>query len=181
MVDPYLGEIKLMAFQFAPQGWALCQGQILSISQNSALFSLLGTSYGGNGTANFGLPDLQGRAAGDLGPNLYTVLGLKMGSEQVTILSTEYPMHTHTMSVNSSTANIAEPGSTAFLGSNPSTGSPPNIYTPAQGAALQPIYNGSTNPVLGYAAGGSQPHENMQPYLVMNYSIAMTGVYPTRG
>ena len=176
MVDQYLGEIKLAGYNFAPVGWALCAGQIVSISQYSALFSLLGTMYGGNGTSSFGLPDLQGRAAGHVGPNLYTNQGMKLGTETVTIQPTQYPAHNHSFNVNATAGTAPAPNGTNFLASTAST----NLYVPAQGAALQPLYNGPTAPVIGVAQGGSQPHENMQPYLTMNYCIALSGVYPAR-
>jgi microcystin-dependent protein len=180
MVDQYLGEIKLMGFNFAPSGWALCQGQILSITQNSALFALLGTMYGGNGQQNFALPDLQGRAAGHVGPSLYAAQGLKTGTESVTVQLPQYPQHSHSFNVNSGagTTNVptnnvlATPGLTA-----PATA---NIYTQAQSAPLQSLNTTGTPPTLAPYAGGNQPHENMMPFLVMNYSIAMTGIFPSR-
>ena len=177
MVDQYLGEIKLTGFNFAPIGWALCAGQIMGISQNAALFSLLGTMYGGNGSSNFGLPDLQGRAAGHVGPNLYTSQGMKLGTETVNIQATQYPGHSHGFNVYATGGTVATPSSTTFLASTAST----NLYVAAQGAALQPLYNGPTAPVIGAAQGGSQPHENMQPFLAMNYCIALSGVFPARG
>ena len=179
MVDQYIGEIKLVGFNFAPYQWARCTGQIVPISQNPALFALLGTMYGGNGTSNYGLPDLQGRAAGCVGPNLYTNQGMKLGSETVTINASEYPAHSHAVSVSSNTANSPLPTG-RYLSTTGPAANPPLIYTPAQGATLQPIFNGSTNPVIGFAAGGSQPHENRMPYLAMTYCIALQGVYPPR-
>ncbi len=185
MVNQYVGEIKLMGFNFAPYGWALCAGQIISISQNSALFSLFGTMYGGNGTSTFGLPDLQGRAAGHVGPNLYTAQGMKQGTEGVTIQLPQYPAHSHPFNVNGTTATVQASGPTHYLATTTSPGSPPppppNLYVTAQGAALQPLYNGGNAPVIGMASGASQPHENMQPYLTLNYSVALQGVYPARG
>jgi microcystin-dependent protein len=180
VVDQYVGEIKLVGFNFAPIGWALCAGQILAISQNAALFSLLGTMYGGNGSTNFGLPDLQGRAGGHVGPNLFTDQGMKLGTETVTVTLPEYPAHSHAFNVSATAATQPSPTPTSFLATTT-----PHLYTPAQGATLQPLYNGVSNPpgppVIGYANGGSQPHENMQPYQVLTYVIAMQGVFPARG
>jgi len=185
VVDQYLGEIKLLGFNFAPIGWALCQGQTLSITQYAALYSLLGTSYGGNGQTTFQLPDLQGRAAGHVGPNLYTAQGLKLGTETVTIQLPQYPAHTHPVAVNATTATQNSAVSaylataTQFPPASPPPPPVPNIYTPASGATLVPLNTAGT-PVLAPYGGGNQPHENMMPFLVMNYSIAMTGVFPAR-
>jgi microcystin-dependent protein len=172
MVDQYLGEIKLVGFNFAPTGWAQCTGQIVSIQQFSALFALLGTMYGGNGTTNFGLPDLQGRAAGQVGPNLYTNQGTKLGTETVSLNTTQYPAHSHAFNVGGSGADAAPVGN--YL----STVIPSlQIYTPATGAALQPL-----NPaIIGPNTAGSQPHENMMPYLAMTYCVALSGQFPPRG
>jgi microcystin-dependent protein len=180
MVNQYVGEIKMAAFNFAPAGWALCAGQILPIQQYAALFSLLGTQYGGNGSTNFGLPDLQGRANGGVGPNLYTSQGMKTGTENVTITSNTYPLHTHAFAVNSAAGNLTAPANNYLAGVLPLPPPPPrppgNLYTAAQGARLQPL-----NPAaISTAPGGNQPHENMMPYLVMNYIIALVGVFPPR-
>jgi len=179
MVDQYLGEIKLVGFNFAPIEWALCAGQILSIQQNTALFSVLGTMYGGNGTTTFGLPDLQGRAAGHVGPSLYQVQGEKFGTETVTLNATEYPLHIHPFNVG--TAGTAQAPRGNFLSSVAPVSGPPSgalqIYTPATGAAVQPLNSG----ILGTSSGNSVPHENMMPFLAMNYIIAMRGVFPSRG
>jgi len=179
MVDQYLGEVKLTGFNFAPIGWALAQGQIVSISQYSALFALFGTMYGGNGTTNFGLPDLQGRAAGHVGPSLYTVQGMKTGSETVTLASTQYPAHTHAFNVNANGGTATAPGNNYLAAVTPTAPPKPpgKLFVTAQGATLQPL-----NPaVVGAYPGGNQPHENMMPFLTMNYIVAMTGVFPTRG
>jgi len=190
MVDQYLGEIKMTGFNFAPIGWAQCQGQIVSIQQYAALFSLYGTMYGGNGSTNFGWPDLQGRAAGHVGPSLYTVQGLKLGTETVTIGSTTYPLHSHQVNVNSGngSANLAQNNYLSTTGQLPASPPPappppaaPKLYTTAQGAPLQPLYNAGQTPVVGIAAGGNQPHENMMPFLAMNYCLAISGQFPSRG
>ena len=179
MVQQFLGEIKLVGFNFAPSGWALCAGQIMPISQNSALFSLLGVMYGGNGTSTYGLPDLQGRAMGGVGPNLYTTQGMKLGTETVTLTSTEYPAHNHMVNANGTAPTTALPTGHYLSTTGPSS-APPQLYTTAQGAALQPLNNQGNSPVIGFAAGGSQPHENMMPYLTMTYVIALNGVFPSR-
>jgi microcystin-dependent protein len=191
VVDQYLGEIKLVGFNFAPVQWAQCAGQIIPLSQNTALFSLFGTMYGGNGTSNFGLPDLRGRAAGHVGPNLYTNQGLMTGTESVNINMTEYPAHSHPFNVNGTAGTTTTPSATEYLATISLPGSPPppgpSLYVAAQGAALQPLYNGQPvsgstyPPVIGAAAGGSQPHENRQPYLAMTYCVALQGIYPARG
>jgi microcystin-dependent protein len=179
MVDQYLGEIKLVGFNFAPIGWAQCAGQIVSVTQYSALFALFGTMYGGNGTQNFGLPDLQGRAAGHVGPSLYTVQGAKQGTETVTVSSAQYPLHSHSVNATTAAATVAAPGS-SYLATVATASPTPQIYAPAQGAAPVAL-NAAGTPVLAPYAGGNQPHENMMPFLTMFYCVAMTGQYPTRG
>jgi microcystin-dependent protein len=175
MVNQYLGEIKLFGGNFAISGWAMAAGQTISISQFSALFALLGTQYGGNGTTNFLLPDLQGRAGGQVGPNTYQVQGTKLGVENVSLNLTNYPAHNHTFAANTTpVSGIAPSGN--FLASASGTA---QIYTPAAGAALQPLNNGAT-PAIGMAPGNSLPHENMMPFLAMTYLIAMTGIFPSR-
>jgi len=176
-VDQFLGEIKLVGFGFAPIEWAQCAGQIVSISQSSALFALLGTMYGGNGTTNFGLPDLQGRAAAHVGPNLYTQQGQKLGTETVALVGTQYPSHSHNFNAGASGSTDAPLGN--FLSTvTPTTATAGlQIYTPASGATLLPL-----NPaIVGPSGGPPQPHENMMPFLAMNYVIAMVGNFPPRG
>ncbi len=175
MVNQFLGEIKLFGGNFAISGWAMCAGQLLPISQNTALFSLLGTQYGGNGTTNFALPDLQGRAAGQVGPNTYQVQGEKLGAETVGLNLSNYPLHNHAFAASSTTGGAALPANN-FAATVNGAG---QIYANAAGAALQPLNNGAT-PVIGMAAGGSIPHENMMPYLAMTYLIATTGIFPSR-
>ncbi len=180
MVDPYLGEIKLGGWNFAPFGWATCQGQLLPISQNTALFSILGTTYGGNGTSTFQLPDLQGRAICGLDP-ANNVMGESDGTETVTILISEYPSHTHTFSVFNGTGTAAKPTNVHYLANagplqipSPPPPPAPNLYGAASGlTALNPA-------VLPAYAGGNQPHENRQPYLAMEYVIALQGIFPSR-
>lgn len=170
MSEPFLGEIRLFPYNFAPRGWAFCQGQILPISQNTALFALLGTTYGGNGQTTFALPDLRGRLAVSSGQapggSFYT-LGEVGGTETVTLLQNQMPAHNHLVNVNNQGSNTGRPN-----GSLPGQTSS-NVYAPSP--------DGSTfNPQTISAAGGSQPHENMQPFLVMNYCIALEGIFPSR-
>jgi microcystin-dependent protein len=176
MSDPFIGEVKLVGFNFAPFNWAICAGQLMPISQNSALFALLGTQYGGDGVSTYALPDLQGRAAGQVGPSLYTVQGLKTGTEAVSLSLSQYPAHSHPFNVNGTAASLTEPSNTAFLGKS----TEPNIYAQAPGAPLQPLNNTGNAPVVGLYSGGSQPHENMMPYLTMNYIISLQGIFPAR-
>lgn len=170
MSNPFLAEIRLVPFNFAPTGWAFCNGQILPLSQNTALFSLLGTTYGGDGRSTFALPNLQGLTV--LGAdNQQFFLGEQGGVEHVTLLSTEIPSHTHQLKVTAATGSSANPAGANFamprVGRTPESayGTGPSI--PLAADAIAP-------------AGGSQPHNNMQPYLVLNYIIAMQGVYPPR-
>lgn len=163
MTEPFVGELRLMGFNFAPTGWAQCNGQLLPINQNQALFSLLGTYYGGDGQTTFALPDLRGRLpmhAGQ-GPGLSDrTQGETGGSEAVTLTTTQLPAHAHT-------AGVADVERT--------TNRPTGI--PARGGAYAAD---ATATVPSGAAGGSQPHENMPPFLVLNWCIALQGVYPSR-
>jgi len=171
-----IAEIRLFAGNFAPRGWAFCQGQILSIAQNTALFSLLGTTYGGNGQTTFALPDLRGRVpvGTGQGPGLPSVnLGEMAGAPTHTLISTEMPAHNHTAQATgvSSAGNTTAPGGAAWAGSTARD----NVYSTS--APNTPM---AANTVSVGLAGGSQPHNNMQPYLGMNYIIALEGVYPSR-
>ncbi|MDO7843144.1 phage tail protein [Sphingomonas immobilis] len=174
MSNPFLGEIKLWACNFAPRGWALCQGQILPISTNTALFSLLGTTYGGNGQTTFALPNLAGRtAAGPAsgGGNL----GQQEGVEAVALALSELPAHSHRLTGTSNAGAVQK------APSNPT----PALFGPDNSAASD-FYAADTNPLVAIAGasmttqGGSQPHNNMQPYLVLNYCIAVSGIFPSR-
>lgn len=170
MADPFVAEIRIFPFNFAPRGWAFCNGQLLPLAQNTALFSLLGTTYGGDGRSNFALPNLQGSAAmhRGQGPGLSLHdLGETGGSDTVTLLQTEMPSHTHTAMVGTTAALLTSPANNALT--RPATG---NAYAPTGGAT-------GTGPLLGIA-GSSQPHNNMQPYLTLDYCIALQGVYPPR-
>ena len=170
MADPFVAEIRIVSFNFAPKGWAFCNGQLLPISQNTALFSLLGTTYGGNGTSNFALPDIQGKAVMQpgQGPGLALHdLGETSGSTAVTLMPSEIPAHTH------SALAASVPGLQTTPANNTLTRPPTGLgYAPATAP------QGLTAP-LG-VTGGSQPHNNMQPYLTMNFIIAMQGVFPPR-
>ncbi len=175
MSEQYIGQIEAFAFGIVPRGWAICAGQLLSIQQNQALFSLLGTQFGGNGVQTFGLPDLRGRAA--TGYGLSYQMGTKAGEENHTLLSTEVPAHTHSLVVN----NNGTSGGTAIPTSALVPGSP---YDAASGTATSLYAASTTTPTVALsatsAAGGGQAHSNMMPYLALNYCIALTGLFPSR-
>jgi microcystin-dependent protein len=167
MAEPFLAEIRMMSFNFAPKGWALANGQLLPINQNQALFSLLGTTFGGNGQTTFALPDLRSRTPISFG-NGHT-LGERAGTENVTLTLQEMPAHTHLVSANNGTSsNVTTPTNNFF-----SNSAPPNIYTNGPAAATLP-----TNTVS--QAGGSQAHNNLQPFLTINFSIALQGIFPSQ-
>jgi microcystin-dependent protein len=173
MAEPFLGQINIYPYNFAPRGWMFCQGQILSIAQNTALFALLGTTYGGNGQTTFALPDMRGRAAvsSGQGPGLSTYdLGQVSGSENVTLNTNQLPMHNHSLSVhvNSSEGGTNSPGG-GYCGKID-----PGIY-----AATTDNTNMGTQPPTGIA-GGNQPVSILQPLLVLNFCIAIEGVFPSR-
>lgn len=174
MADPFVAEIRIFPFNFAPRGWAWCDGQLLPLSQNTALFSLLGTTYGGNGKSNFALPDMQGRAPmhPGQGPGLSLHdLGEQSGSDTVTLLTSEMPAHSHTLrsSVEDGTQGTLSPG----VSLSTSTGG--SLYHSTTSANLVPM-----SPQALAVAGGSQPHNNMQPYLTLYFCIALQGVFPAR-
>lgn len=174
MADPFVAEIRIFPFNFAPKGWAFCDGQLLPLSQNTALFSLLGTTYGGNGKSNFALPDLQGRTpmhpGQGFGLSLHD-LGETGGSETVTLLESEIPAHSHPISGQGSTANLNDPSGAVMA--RPFGGG--NLYrTPAEAVMVQ------MSPDSLAPAGGDQPHNNMMPYLTVNFCIALQGVFPPR-
>ncbi|MDQ6804015.1 MAG: tail fiber protein [Actinomycetota bacterium] len=170
MSEPFLGEIRMFGFNFAPQGWAMCNGQTLSISQNTALFSLLGTQYGGNGQTTFALPDLRSSVAmhQGQGPGLSPyVIGEKAGTESVTLTSAQMPQHNHSVVANGGSGTTTRPG-----GGVPAR-TTEDIYAAApDGTTMNPGMIGNT--------GGSQPHTNIQPYLVVNFCIALQGIFPSR-
>jgi microcystin-dependent protein len=173
-MDPFVAEIRIFPFNFAPKGWAFCDGQILPLSQNTALFSLLGTTYGGDGKSNFALPDMQGNAPmhPGQGPGLSLHdLGETGGSETVTLLESEIPAHNHNVMGVNSNANRTNP-----IGNSISRAVNATPYFP--GSPTPPPVNFNDNAIT--PAGGDQPHNNMQPYLTLNFCIALQGVFPPR-
>jgi microcystin-dependent protein len=176
MADPFVAEIRIYPFNFAPKGWAFCDGQLLPLSQNTALFSLLGTTYGGDGKSNFALPDMQGNAPmhPGQGPGLSLHdLGETGGSQTVSLLESEIPSHSHGFWVGTQDfADVQVPSPSRILGKSTNAaayvpGSPTPALTPMSDNALAP-------------AGGDQPHDNMMPYLTLNFCIALQGVFPPR-
>jgi microcystin-dependent protein len=174
MADPFVAEIRIFPFTFPPKGWAFCNGQLIPISQNTALFALLGTTYGGDGKSTFALPDLQGSAA--MHPGQGSGLSLRDlgqigGSESVTLLQSEIPFHTHSVIANTDFGTLQAPGPDRVLARSQNavayqSNTSANVVTMAP-QALSP-------------AGGSLPHNNMQPYLTLNFNIALQGVFPQR-
>jgi len=173
VADPFVAEIRIFPFNFAPKGWAWCNGQLMPISQNTALFSLLGTTYGGNGTTNFALPNLQASAPmhPGQGPGLSAHdLGETGGSENVTLLQSEVPSHTHALNASTQPGEDASPAGEALARST--------------GASLYQTDSAARQVQLAASAvgirGSSAPHNNLQPYLTLNFNIALQGVYPPR-
>ena len=169
MAEPFLSEIRLMSFVFAPKGWALCNGQLLPINQNQALFSLLGTTFGGDGRVNFALPDLRGRTPIHVGSG--HTLGERGGEQAHTLSIAELPTHTHVLSASSSDGNFPTPAS-GSAGNVLASTAPNRVYgTPTNLVALR----------AGTVAnvGGSQAHLNMQPFLTLSFSIALQGIFPS--
>lgn len=171
MSDPFLAEIRIFPFNFSPTGWAVCNGQLLPISQNTALFSLLGTTYGGDGKSTFALPNLQGSVPmhPGQGPGLSPyALGESGGSDTVSLLQSETPAHSHPISASGQDATVNGPA-----GQQVANGIGVGMYA-APGALV------GLNQQVVTPAGGSQPHNNMQPYLTVNFCIALQGIYPPR-
>ncbi len=164
MATPYLGEIKIFSFGFPPKGWAACNGQLLPINQNQALFSILGTTYGGDGRVNFGLPNLQGRTPVHVG-NGFT-LGQNGGEQSHTLTLSEMPQHTHPAFASSAAADQGSPTN--------------NLWAPGNEATFDAAPNTPMNPATTTAVGGGQPHPNQSPYLVLNICIALQGIFPSR-
>ena len=164
MGTPYLGEIKVVSFNFPPKGWALCNGQLLPINQNQALFSILGTTYGGNGQTTFALPNLQARVPVHSGSEI--ILGQSAGEFTHTLTIAELPTHTHELHASGQHASLDDPTGAVWA------------------APSAPQYVGAGNagmhPSMVTTVGGSQPHENRQPYLVLNFIIALQGIFPSR-
>ena len=174
MSSPFVAEIRIFACNFAPTGWALCNGQLLPISQNTALFSLLGTTYGGDGRSNFALPDLQGKAplfwGQGNGLSLY-VEGQSGGEDVVTLTQSEMPSHTHSASAASGGGTANDPTGNVWAATT-ILRQGVNTYGTAGGTAMRPQ--------ALQVAGGSAPHNNLMPYLVLNFCIALQGIYPPR-
>lgn len=162
MATPFLGEIKIFAFNFPPRGWALCNGQLLAINQNQAIFSLLGTTYGGDGRVAFALPNLQGRSPLHTGSGI--VLGQASGEETHTLSLSEIPGHTHSLGAITAPGNSAAPAGNSFAAHR-------SGYAEGASVALNPQTVGN--------AGGSQPHANLQPYLVLTFCISLQGIFPS--
>jgi microcystin-dependent protein len=166
MAEPFLSEIRLMSFDFAPKGWALCNGQLLPINQNQALFSLLGTTFGGDGRVNFALPDLRGRTPTHVGAG--HTLGERGGEQAHTLSIAELPEHTHAVAASTSASGgSATPNGNYLGGGN-------NVYHAAAGAALTTLRPDTVTNV-----GGSQAHLNMQPFLTLSFCIALQGIFPS--
>jgi microcystin-dependent protein len=164
MSEPFLSEIKLVSFNFPPKGWALCNGQLLPINQNQALFALLGTRYGGNGQTNFALPNLRGRVPIHMS-GAHT-LGEAAGSTSVTVNIQQLPTHMHALNVTNAASTTADPTNAIFAEVSTTYG-PPNSLT-------------TISPQTVSSVGGSQPHNNMMPYLVLNFIIALQGIFPSQ-
>jgi microcystin-dependent protein len=167
MAEPFLSEIRIMSFGFAPKGWALCNGQLLPINQNQALFSLLGTTYGGDGRVNFGLPDLQGRTPIHVGSG--HALGARAGEQAHTLGSAELPQHVHVANATSIAATTNTPDTNLLTAQSTASalyGAPSNLQTMAPNAIAN--------------VGGSQAHLNMQPFLTLNFCIALQGIFPSQ-
>jgi microcystin-dependent protein len=173
MSNPFMAEIRMMSFNFAPKGWALCNGQLLQINQNQALFALMGTTYGGDGRVTFALPNLQGRLAIHMGGG--HTQGERGGEEAHTIIQSEMPAHIHPASGDNNPANSTQQIPTV-PNAKPGNASPLLIYSTG-GAGMQAV---AMNSQMVTSVGGSQPHENRQPYLCINFCIALQGIFPSQ-
>ncbi|HEY0548649.1 MAG TPA: tail fiber protein [Verrucomicrobiae bacterium] len=172
MSEPFIGQLILVGFNFAPRGYAFCQGQLLSIAQNTALFSLLGTTFGGNGQTTFGLPDLRGRVPNGQGqgPGLSNYsMGQVGGTESVTLITQQMPAHSHNLNCYSEDGNQGNANGNIAA----STGAAPPPYSNV-------AFNSQMSPTAIGPTGNSQPHDNLSPYLTMNYCIALEGIFPSR-
>ena len=171
MAEPFLSEIRLMSFVFAPKGWALCNGQLLPINQNQALFSLLGTTFGGDGRVNFALPDLRGRVPIHVGSG--HTLGEKGGEQAHTLSIAELPTHAHVLQASQSNANAFVPTTNVLARGAASNGNPINAYDAASSNLV------AMHPASITNVGGSQAHLNMQPFLTLSFCIALQGIFPS--
>ena len=169
MAEPFLAEVRLFSFAFAPKGWAMANGQVLPIAQNQALFSLLGVTYGGNGTTSFALPNLQGRVPLHFGPS--NPLGQQSGSASVTLTTAQMPMHMHPVMATTQPGSEIMATETVQFAQNASPDSPLSYGT-------LPLQNMAVSAVTSY--GSTQPHENRQPFLALTFCIALQGVFPSR-
>jgi microcystin-dependent protein len=181
MSEPFLGEVRIFGGNFAPRGWAFCNGQLLSIAQNTALFSLLGTTYGGDGQTTFALPNLQGRFPMHWGNGAGLTprtQGEMSGTENVTMLQTQMPAHTHTLTIgaNTSDGNTEGPAGAVWARAVDGSGNPVSAYA----SGLQPPTNTTMAPQSVSPAGGSQPLPVMNPFLCISFIIALEGIYPSR-
>jgi microcystin-dependent protein len=163
MSEPFIGELRIFSFGFSPRGWLSCAGQLLPIGPNQALFSILGTTYGGNGSTTFALPDLQGRIPVHVGAGL--IIGQRGGEQAHTLSLAELPGHTHVPAASEATASASSPAG--------------NVWAQQAYPAFAAVADTSMSPAAILGAGGGQPHDNMSPYLVLNICIAVTGVFPS--
>jgi microcystin-dependent protein len=164
MAEPFLGEIKIISWNFPPKGWSFCNGQLLPINQNQALFSILGTTYGGDGRTTFGLPNLQGRMPVHVGSGI--TLGEIGGETAHTLNISELPAHNHVPTGNSNSSSVSSPAG--------------NLWASNSNNPFNSTSNANMNPASIRPNGGSQPHENMSPYLVLNFVIALQGIFPSQ-
>ncbi len=180
MSSPFVAEIRIFGFNFAPKGWAFCAGQLMPISQNTALFSLLGTTYGGDGKSTFALPNLQGCAPLGQGQGAgltLRVLGETGGEPSLTLLQSEIPSHAHTLNADTAFATTADPANSLYMRGNFDDG---NGHTGGVQIYDNVAPTTQMGPLSIAPAGGSQPHNNMMPYLTFNFCIALQGVFPPR-
>lgn len=168
MLQPFMGEIRIIPWNFPPKGWSFCNGQLLPINQNQALFSILGTTYGGDGRVNFALPNLQGRIPVHVGNGI--TLGERGGETAHTLSMSELPAHTHAINATVNAGDTTDPTTPAI----PANAQPNQIYAPSATAAA------AMNPLMITSVGGSQPHQNMSPYLVLNFVISLQGIFPSQ-
>lgn len=176
MTEPYLGEIRMFGGNFPPMGWAMCDGQLLSIAENDTLYALIGTTYGGDGQSTFGMPDLRGRAPSHMGTRngQSYVIGQMMGAETVTLTSAQLPAHTHPFFAVSAAGSTGVPTTSTLMSDQGPPGAGIFGYTPYNASNEQiALSAASTTP-----AGGNQPHDNLQPYLGINFIIALAGIFP---